>query len=95
MRPETANAVVDILREWGVSAHVARVNPYQHGIRVVIDRATEALWDTDGASGLEAQILGNGVLVGLVPTIKGVDDHKPARDIAAIIARTDYGVGPN
>lgn len=90
MRPETAQSVVGMLREWGYAAHVARVNPYRHGVRIVLDASTEAVWDTDGASGLEAQVLGNGVLVGYVPTVPGSQGDLEARQIAEIIAHTDY-----
>jgi hypothetical protein len=90
MRPETAQTVVGLLREWGFAAHVARVNPYRHGIRIVLDPSTEAVWDTDGASGLEAQVLGDGVLVGYVPTVPGTEGELEPRQIAEIIARTDY-----
>lgn len=82
-----------ILRGRGVAAHVARVGPYQHGVRVVLDRSTEAVWDTDGARGLEASVLGNGVLVGSVPMVPGSDGDLTVEQIADIIARTDYQRG--
>lgn len=94
MRPETAEAVVGLLRDWGHHAHVARVNSFRHGIRIVLDPSTEAVWDTDGAAGLEAQVLGDGVLVGYVPTVPGSQGELTPRQIAEIIARTDYGRGP-
>lgn len=90
MRTDTAQQVVDILRGWGLSAHLARVSPYRHGVRIVLNRDTEAVWDTDGATGLEAQILGNGKLVGLVPKVPGTDESLPAQRIAEIIAHADY-----
>lgn len=90
MRPETAQAVVGMLREWGFAAHVARVDAFRHGVRIVLDRSTEAVWDTDGASGLEAQVLGDGMLVGYVPTVPGSQGELSSRQIAEIIARTDY-----
>lgn len=49
----------------------------------------EALWDADGAAGLEATVLRNGVLVGFVPLIPG-SEHFDESQIVDAIARTDY-----
>jgi hypothetical protein len=49
----------------------------------------EALWDTDGTAGLEAQVMRNGVLVGFVPHIPGSEDFDEAQVVDAI-ARTNY-----
>jgi len=81
--------VVDALRDRGVPAHVARTGVGQIGIRVVIFDGREAVWDTDGAAGLEANVLRNGVLVGFVPMIPGSEGFDEAQIIDAI-ARTDY-----
>lgn len=59
------------------------------GIRVVLSNDREAVWDTDGTAGLEAQVLGNGMLVGFVPKIEGSEDFTEQQVIDAI-ARTDY-----
>jgi hypothetical protein len=91
MLPDRAQQVVDILRGWGVAAHVAKVSPFRHGVRVVINSRTEAVWDTDGAAGLEAQVLGDGTLIGFVPPIPGSEeDGISAEAQAHLIARTDY-----
>jgi len=84
-----AQRVVDALRARGVPAHVARTGVGQIGVRVVIPDGREAIWDTDGAAGLEAQVLRNGVLVGFVPHIEGSEDFDEAQTVDAI-ARTDY-----
>jgi hypothetical protein len=85
-----ATRIVAALRDRGVMAHVARAGVFQTGIRVVVGDGREAVWDTDGAAGLEATILRNGVLVGFVPTIPGSEDLDDAGVITAIAA-TDYG----
>jgi hypothetical protein len=84
-----AQRVVDALRARGVPAHVARVGVAQIGIRVVLSGEREAIWDTDGTAGLEAQVMRNGVLVGFVPHIEGSEDFTEAQVVEAI-AHTDY-----
>lgn len=83
--------IVAALRAQGVMAHVARTGVYQTGIRVVIADGREAVWDTDGAAGLEAQVLRNGVLVGFVPAIPGSEALDEA-GVVHTIAAADYGV---
>ena len=87
MDENRARRVVDALRERGVPAHVARTGVSQIGIRVVIFDGREALWDTDGAAGLEATVMRNGTLVGFVPMIedsehlrRGADDRRDRPD---------------
>src|SRR5258705_1545487 len=89
MDENRANRVVDALRERGIPAHVAREGVGLIGIRVVIFDGREALWDTDGTAGLEAQVMRDGVLVGFVPMIEGSEDFGEDQVIDAI-ARTDY-----
>jgi hypothetical protein len=84
-----ARRVVDALRERGVPAHMHRGGVSQFGIRVALFDGREAIWDTDGTAGLEAQVMRNGVLVGFVPMIEGSEDFDEAQVIDAI-ARTDY-----
>ena len=92
MLPDRAQQVVDILRGWGVAAHVAKASPFRHGVRVVINSETEAVWDTDGAAGLEAQVLGDGVLIGFIEPIPGSEvDGITAEQQARLIAHADYG----
>jgi hypothetical protein len=84
-----ARRVVDALRERGVDAHVARVGVDQFGIRVALHDGREAEWDTDGAAGLDAQVMQDGDLVGYVPEIEGSEDFDEDQIVDAI-ARTDY-----
>lgn len=89
MDENRARRVVDALRARGVPAHVARTGVGQIGVRVVIFDGREAIWDTDGTAGLEAQVMRNGVLVGFVPMIEGSEEFDEAQVVDAI-ARTDY-----
>ena len=89
MDENRARRVVDALRARGVPAHVAHAGVGQIGVRVVLFDGREALWDTDGAAGLEATVLRDGTLVGFVPTIPGSEDFDEAQVIDAI-ARADY-----
>jgi hypothetical protein len=84
-----ARRVVDALRERGVNAQIAHAGVYQFGVRVALGDGREAIWDTDGAAGLEANVMRDGVLVGFVPFIEGSDDFDEPQVIDAI-ARTDY-----
>jgi hypothetical protein len=85
-----AERVVADLRSHGVMAHIARTGVYQTGIRVVIPDGREAIWDTDGAAGLEAQIMRDGVLVGFVPNIEGSENLDDA-GVVRTIAAAEYG----
>jgi hypothetical protein len=89
MEESRARRVVDALRERGVPAHMARTGTSRVGIRIALADGREALWDTDGAAGLEATVLRNGVLVGFVPFIEGSEGFDDTQTIDAI-ARTDY-----
>ena len=89
MDENRALRVVDALRERGVPAHLERANVGQFGIRVALFDGREAIWDTDGTAGLEAQVMRNGVLVGYVPNIPGSESFSEEQVIDAI-ARTDY-----
>jgi hypothetical protein len=61
----------------------------QFGVRVIVPGDREAIWDTDGTAGLEATVMGNGMLVGFVPKIEGSENFTEEQVIDAI-ARTDY-----
>lgn len=89
MDEKRAQRVVDALRERGVPAHLVRAGVAQYGVRVVLFDGREAIWDTDGTAGLEAQVMRNGVLVGYVPQIEGSEDFTEEQIVDAI-ARTDY-----
>ena len=91
MDEERARRVVETLRTRGVFAHVKlpQAGITRYGIRVVLPDGREAVWDTDGTAGLEAQVMRDGVLVGFVPSIEGSEDFGEARIVDAI-ARADY-----
>lgn len=89
MEEQRAAEVVDRLRAGGVMAHLERAGVFQFGVRVVIPDGREAVWDTDGAAGLEATVMRDGELVGYVPTIPGSESYDVAQTVEAI-ARADY-----
>ena len=90
MDEATATEVVEQLRARHVFASLnRRAGVYNVGVRVVIPDGREAIWDNDGAAGLEAMVLRDGVLVGFVPQIPDSDDL-PAAAITEIIASADY-----
>ena len=89
MEENRARHVVDALRERGVDAHFAKEGVYQFGVRVALPGGREAVWDSDGTAGLEAQVLLDGVLVGFVPMIEGSESFGTEQVVDAI-AQTDY-----
>ena len=94
MEEAVATDVVERLRRRNVFAHVnRRAGVYNVGVRVVIPDGREAIWDNDGAAGLEAMVLRDGVLVGFVPQIADSGDLDAAA-IAGIIATADYDAKP-
>jgi hypothetical protein len=84
-----ARQVVDALRDRGVNAHLWRAGVYQFGIRVTLGDGREAIWDSDGTAGLEAQVMRDGMLVGFVPVIDG-SEHFDQDAVIDAIVRTDY-----
>lgn len=84
-----ARRVVDVLRERGTDADLARVGVRQFGISVRLPDGREAVWDSDGTASLEAQVMRNGMLVGFVPEIPGSADYTEEQVIDAIV-RADY-----
>lgn len=91
MDAERAGRVVSALRARGVMAHLAEAGVYEFGIRVVLDAGIEALWDVDGAAGLDAEIVSEGVLIGLVPHIPGSEKYDEQQLVDAI-AQTEYAL---
>lgn len=87
---EEAEQVVAALRSRAVFAHVQHMGVNRVGIRVVLPTGAEAIWDADGAAGLEAQVMRDGVLVGFVPVIPGSADFDLDQTVEAIAA-ADYG----
>jgi hypothetical protein len=85
----TAQAVVDKLRARGGFAHLHPVGVYEYSVRMVLRDGREAIWDADGAAGLEAVVMRDGVLVGLVETIPD-SENLDVDGIVRAIANTDY-----
>ncbi len=93
MLAEEADRVVQGLVAQRVFAHVWQGSVGgSYGVRIVLSNGREALWDGDGAAGLDAQVLRDGVLVGFVPMIPESADFTVEQTIAAI-AGADYGDG--
>jgi len=94
MEEPVAEQVVELLRARRIFASVnRRAGVYNVGVRVVIPDGREAIWDNDGAAGLEAMVLRDGMLVGFVPQLPDSDDLD-AETIAGIIADADYDAKP-
>ena len=91
MDENRARRMVDALRDRGVPAHLTpgSAGRSQPGVRVVLSGGREAMWDTDGTAGLEAQVMRDGMLVGFVPHIPGSENFDEAHVVDAI-ANTDY-----
>ena len=89
MDEKRAQRVVDRLRERGVNAFMERASTYQFGVRVALPDGRNAVWDTDGTLGLEAQVMRDGMLVGFVPQIEGSEDFDEDQTVLTIAA-TDY-----
>ncbi|MFE3071405.1 hypothetical protein [Streptomyces sp. NPDC059247] len=89
MDAERATRMTAALRARRVMAHVVEAGVYEFGVRVVLDEGVEALWDVDGAAGLDAEIVGDGVLIGFVPHVPGSEDFTEEQ-LVDTIARTVY-----
>lgn len=89
MDENRARTVVEALRNRGIGAQMEKAGVYQFGIRIDLPDGRQAIWDTDGTAGLEAQVMRNGMLVGFVPSIEGSEDFDEAEVVSAI-ADTDY-----
>ena len=84
-----ARSVVETLRSRGIDAQIEKAGVYQFGVRIALPDGRQAIWDTDGTLGLEAQVMRNGMLVGFVPVLPGSEDFDEAQVVEAI-AHTDY-----
>jgi hypothetical protein len=89
MEENRARDIVDLLRSRGIDAHMEKAGVYQFGIRVPLPGGRQAIWDSDGTAGLEAQVMRDGMLVGFVPVIEGSENFDDDQVVDAI-ARTDY-----
>jgi hypothetical protein len=89
MEENRARRVSDALRAKGVEATLRKAGVYQFGVSVHLPDGREAVWDTDGTAGLEAQVMRNGMLVGFVPHLPGSEDFDEDEVVEAIW-HTDY-----
>ncbi|MFF0450763.1 hypothetical protein ACFYT4_31015 [Streptomyces sp. NPDC004609] len=87
--PERAGRLVTALRARRVMAHVIEAGVYEFGVRVVLDQGIEALWDVDGAAGLDTEIVDEGVLIGFVPHVPGSESFAEEQ-LVDCIATTVY-----
>jgi hypothetical protein len=92
VQEQQVERIVATLRDRRVMAHPYSGGVYQYGIRIVIADGREAIWDADGAAGLEATVMRDGVLVGMIPTIPGSETFDDEAVVAAI-SHADYGQG--
>lgn len=90
MEKKEAEEVVAQLQAKRVFAHVQHLAVNRVGIRIALPSGAEAIWDGDGAAGLEAQIMRDGILVGFIPVIEGSADFTLEQTVDAIVA-ADYG----
>lgn len=93
MDKDKAALVVDQLTAWNVSATVVPIGMHSAAVRVRLGAGREALWDADGAAGLDAQVLRDGVLVGYVAELPD-SAVLPAAHQAWLIATADYDLTP-
>jgi hypothetical protein len=84
MEAPEVEEVVAALNERGFIANVHRPRLNRVCVRIVLPGGAEALWDADGAAGLEAQVMADGMLVGFVPVIPGSAHFTVAQTIDAI-----------
>ena len=89
MDENRARRVADALRDRGIDAHLENGGIDIYGVRVVLGDQREAIWGNEGTSGLEAEVLLDGDLVGFVPEIPGSAEFDEAQVVDAI-ARADY-----
>jgi hypothetical protein len=84
-----ARRVTDALRDRGVDAHVERDGVGIYGVRIAVGGGRQAIWGTEGTTGLEAEVMLEGDLVGFIAEIPGSKTFDEAQIVDAI-ARADY-----
>lgn len=88
MDKNKAEQVVEQLVAWDVPASLVPLGLHTAAVRVRMSGGREAVWDADGAAGLEAHVLRDGVLVGFVPKLPG-SEALAAGHSAWLIATAD------
>jgi hypothetical protein len=89
MDENRARRVTDALRDRGINAHLKRSGIDAYAVQVSVSGGREAIWGSEGTTGLEAEVLLDGDLVGFVPQIPGSETFDEAQIVDAI-ARADY-----
>jgi hypothetical protein len=89
MDENRARRITDALRDRGISAHLKKSGIDAYAVQVPAGGGREAVWGSEGTSGLEAEVLLDGDLVGYVPEIPGSDTFDEDQIVDAI-ARADY-----
>ena len=89
MDENRARRITDALRDRGINAHLKNSGIDAYSVQVPAGGGREAIWGAEGTSGLEAEVLLDGDLVGFVPQIPGSDAFDDAQIVDAI-ARADY-----
>jgi len=89
MEENRARRITDALRDRGIAAHLRKSGIDAYSVQVPAGGGREAVWGSEDTSGLEAEVLLDGDLVGYVPQIPGSDTFDEAQIVDAI-ARADY-----
>ena len=89
MDENLARRVTDALRDRGIAAHLRNSGVDAYSVQVPAGQGREAIWGSEGTTGLEAEVLLDGDLVGFVPQIPGSDTFDEDQIVDAI-ARADY-----
>ena len=89
MDENRARRITDALRDRGINAHLRKSGIDAYSVQVPAGGGREAVWGAEDTSGLEAEVLLDGDLVGYVPQIPDSDTFDEDQIIDAI-ARADY-----
>jgi hypothetical protein len=89
MDENRARRITDRLRDLGINAHLRKAGIDAYSVQVPAGGGREAVWGAEGTTGLEAEVLLDGDLVGFVPQIPGSEEFDEAQIVDAI-ARADY-----
>jgi hypothetical protein len=89
MDENRARRVADALRDRGIAAHLRKSGVDAYAVQVPAGGGREAIWGAEGTTGLEAEVLLDGDLVGFIPEIPGSQAFDEAQIVDAI-ARADY-----
>ena len=84
MDENRARRVTDALRDRGIKAHLKKSGIDAYAVQVDAGGGREAVWGAEGTTGLEAEVLLDGDLVGFVPEIPGSTAFDEAQIVDAI-----------